>query len=299
MAVGVSGGGDSMALAALLHENHDGAADYLIVNHQFRPESAKEAATAAASLRKLGVAASRIHTLTPAAIPAKKTQETARAMRFAAFGEWCRLNAVFDLLLAHHLEDQAETLLTRLSRGSGLQGLAAMRPLSYSRHFRLIRPLLGVSKRRLAATAAKLRIPLVNDPSNRSSKYLRVRLRQALEAEGATPERLAATAAHLNRAAEAVNDQVATLGGNCLKLLPEKYAALDKTPFAKAPQEVGLRLLARILTHIGDSKARFEPLLRLYGLLVADKPFPPQTLNHCRIVGKTTLDRREIIIRRQ
>lgn len=286
LAVGVSGGGDSMCLAALVHKNHNGSADYLIVDHRFRSESAAEARFAAAELERLGIADNRIHILTADRRPEKKTQEAARQLRFAAFAKWCRGNAVFELALAHHLDDQAETLLGRLSRGSGVQGLAAMRAVSYRADFRLLRPLLAVGKRRLTATAAEYKIRIVDDRSNRSSKYLRTRLRRVLGEEGATPERLATTAVHLGRAAAAINRQVAKLGGECCKFPPQR-AVIDPPPLIAAPQEVALRLLERVLVYVGGGKLRFASLERLYRLIAAG-PFAAQTLNRCKIGYRAT-----------
>ncbi len=287
MAVGVSGGGDSLVLAALIAAAYKKDARYLIVDHRLRPESTEEAKFAAANLGKLGIKSGKIHILSPPSPPEKRTQQVARDARFAAFEAYCRRAGIFDLLLAHHLEDQAETLLGRLSRGSGVQGLAAMQPLRYLPHFRLIRPLLTVSRKRLRATLAELSaahgLEAADDPSNRAEKYLRTRLRRALAKEGGDVERLAATASHLGRAAAAINKRVAELGAECLKFLPRGNAELAQKPFAAAESEVALRLLEKILNRVGGGDLRFKSLFRIYGLLARSDGFLPQTLNHCKI----------------
>jgi len=84
----------------------------------------------------------------------RNVQATARAARYALLTGWCRAAGCLHLLTAHHREDQAETLLMRLARGSGLDGLAGIAALRESADCRLLRPLLGVPQRRLAAVRA-------------------------------------------------------------------------------------------------------------------------------------------------
>ena len=260
IAVGVSGGSHSMALAALLHKYYENRkVYYLIVDHRFRPVSTKEATDTATRLAKFGIAPAHIAVLTPPKPPAKQTQQTARAIRFALLAKWCRHNAIADLLLAHHLEDQAETLLLRLLRGSGLKGLASMEGVSYMADFRILRPLLTVPKARLEATVAKFRLGFVDDPSNRSTKYLRVRARNFLSdyltKEGVPPQRLAQTATHLARCQAVIQAQTNRLSANCRALKATGEATIELAPFTNATAEIALRLLADTLCLVGEPSA--------------------------------------------
>jgi tRNA(Ile)-lysidine synthase len=118
------------------------------------------------------------------------------------------------LALAHHLEDQAETFLLRLGRGSGLDGLAAMAPVSETSGLRLLRPLLDLPKARLQAALEARGLAWVDDPSNRDGAYARVRLRRLLPelaGEGLTPARLGGASHHLGRARAALEGDVAAL----------------------------------------------------------------------------------------
>src|SRR5262245_21437394 len=147
LAVAVSGGSDSLALTLLLHDwarRQRGVLTALTVDHGLRPEAAAEARQVARWLRARGIR-HRVLTWRPAGEARRGgLQAAARAARYRLLGAWCRANGVLHLALAHHREDQAETLLLRLARGSGLDGLAAMAAVSEREGVRLIRPLLAV-----------------------------------------------------------------------------------------------------------------------------------------------------------
>jgi tRNA(Ile)-lysidine synthase len=198
LAVAVSGGPDSLALVLLAarwakHNGHTVSA--LTVDHGLRPESAAEARQVADWLagRELAHAVLRWR----GAKPATAVQATARAARYRLLVGWCRRNRVADLLVGHQLEDQAETLLMRLARGTGLDGLAAMTPASRLDGVRLVRPLLAVPKARLRATLEAVDQPWIEDPSNLDPEFLRTRAGQALALlapDRLLPDRLGVTA---------------------------------------------------------------------------------------------------------
>ena len=132
LAVAVSGGADSLALAILLRDwvrDRDGSLLALVVDHGLRAESASEAAWVAKSLRSLNIP-TRVLRWTSAGQHAGSLQAVARAARYELLGAACARRGVLHLALAHHLQDQAETFLLRLSRGSGLEGLGAMAPVA-------------------------------------------------------------------------------------------------------------------------------------------------------------------------
>ncbi len=150
IAAAVSGGADSLALAFLLKgyvEENGGLLTVLTVNHHLRPEAAEEAAYVAALMKKNNVAAQVLEWRHQ---PLDKGIETkARKARYDLLTGWCREHECRLLVTAHHLRDQAETFLMRLQRGSGVDGLAAMEPVTERNGVILLRPLLDFDPREL------------------------------------------------------------------------------------------------------------------------------------------------------
>ncbi len=290
IAVALSGGSDSLALALLAARwavRQGGGAIGLTVDHGLRPEAALEARRVGAWLAARGVPHRIL--VWRGAKPAANLQAAARAARYRLLEAWCRQNAVLHLLIAHQREDQAETLLLRLARGSGLDGLAAMAPVSGTREVRILRPLLAVPRARLAATLAALRQDWIEDPSNQDRHHARVRVRAlmpALADEGLTAERLAATAALLGRARRALEGDVARLLAESVAVDPAGYALVAPAALAAAAEEVALRALARVIQTIGGAvyPPRLDRLERLYRELVREGAFAARTLGGCRIL---------------
>ena len=140
---------------------------------------------------------------------ARRAEEQGRSLlemaRLERFQELRRLAAGANIFLAHHLDDQAETMIMRLMRGTGLQGLGAMRPVVSDLH----RPLLPVTRGALEAFAAEEAVPFVEDPSNTSPRYLRNRVRQeVMPAMGAIGE---GTIGSVARSADILSDQFVAL----------------------------------------------------------------------------------------
>ena len=289
LAVGLSGGADSLALTVLLKtwcERRDGSLTALVVDHGLRPESAAEARAVARQAKGLGVA-SRLLSWRGRK-PAANLQAEARTARRALLQDWCERAGVLHLALAHQRDDQAETLLLNLARGSGLDGLSGMAPLSESGAVRLLRPLLAVARAELEALLRARGLAWVEDPSNRDPRFARIRLRQAMPelaaGPGLTAERLAGTAESLARARAALETQTAALLARAVRLDPAGYLILAPEGLTAAPDEVGLRALARILTTIGGTAypPRFERLRGLHGRLRGDR-FKGATLGGCRL----------------
>ncbi|HEY5209016.1 MAG TPA: tRNA lysidine(34) synthetase TilS [Stellaceae bacterium] len=289
LAVAVSGGPDSMALLHLAREwvtAHGGAIAALTVDHGLRPEAAAEAARVGEWCAALGVDHAILRWAGPR--PAGDIQAAARAARYRLLEEWCAATATFHLLLAHHREDQAETFLLRLARGSGLDGLAAMSPIVERPGCRLLRPLLALPRARLRASLAVRGQAWVQDPSNDNAAYARIRLRQAaplLAREGLSAIRLAATARRLARARQVIEWRLARLLARCAIPDPAGFVRLDPGPLLAASDEVGLRALAAVLTAVGgsDYPPRLERLERLHAALRAGAP-RARTLGGCRLV---------------
>jgi tRNA(Ile)-lysidine synthase len=292
LAIAVSGGPDSTALALLADRwarGQGGSVVALTIDHGLRPEAAGEAALTQQAFAARGID-SRILRLDWTR-PARAVQAAAREERYRRLEDWCRAQGVLHLLLGHQREDQAETFLLRLGRGSGVDGLAAMAPVSYRSLVRLVRPLLAIERARLVATCVGFGQAFVEDPSNRNAIYARARLRAslpALAADGLTVERLAATAAHLGRARQALEEDLAGLLAASAGLDPAGFARIDRAALAAANGEIGRRALAALLTTIGGAghKPRFEGLDRLYRRLGdGENARIDATLAGCRIVA--------------
>ncbi len=174
IAVAVSGGADSLALAFLIRNWSPFSPLALVVDHRLRASSAGEAAVTRATLARLGVP-SRLLLLDLPAGP--RLQERARRARHAALADACAQAGLLDLALGHQGADQTETVRMRARAGSGPDGLAGMARISERNHLRLLRPLLGMSPPRLRATLRLAGLPWVEDPSNRDPRFERARLR--------------------------------------------------------------------------------------------------------------------------
>lgn len=292
LAVAVSGGADSMALTFLAHDwarANGGGITALTVDHRLRAESAAEAAQVGAWLARRRIAHCILTRPSEAGGPGG-IQAAARAARYTLLEEWCRANGVLHLLLAHHREDQAETLLLRLARGSGLEGLAAMAGAVERAHCRLLRPVLGVPRARLVATLSAVAQPWIDDPSNHDRAYARVRLRQiatALTEAGLSPARLAAAATRLGTARAAFETEVAALLAAAVELHPAGFARLDQIRLTAAPVAVGRRGLAAVLGAVGGTPfaPRSGRLDRLYDELCQGLT-GGRTLGGCRLLPR-------------
>ena len=180
LAVAVSGGRDSLALALLANdwaEARGGAIVALIVDHGLRAAAAREAEVTRELLARRGIEAAILRW--SGAKPTHGLQEAARAARYGLLFEACRERDILHLLVAHHADDQAETVAMRAARGSGADGLAGMAAPVEQRHARLLRPLLPVPRAWLTATLEALGAAWIDDPSNADPRFERVRLRTA------------------------------------------------------------------------------------------------------------------------
>lgn len=197
IAVAVSGGPDSLALLILAHRAFGRQVHALTVDHGLRPEAVDEAALVAGYAGSLGVAHTIMRWSSP--YPTANLQAAARTARYRLMADHCAAHGIDWLATAHHRDDQAETLLLRLARGSGSGGLAGIRARRrLLPGVDLLRPLLGATKADLATIVAAAGWTAVDDPSNRAPRFDRTQARAALAATPwLDPARLAASAAHL------------------------------------------------------------------------------------------------------
>ena len=270
VAVGVSGGADSLCLLLLLDvwlRRRGGRAVALIVDHQLRPAAKAEIQRLAGWLEQYGI---QYHVLTwQASKPRKKSQAAAREARYKLLTGWCRRVGVLHLALAHHRDDQAETHMLRRARGSGSDGLAAMPVISEQNHVRVIRPLLSIPGERLRATLQSMHQCWVEDPSNDDPAYGRTHVRRELSRLSGEEERsppLAAIAADYARIRRDADEVTAFLLVHAVQPDPAGFCWVDPKALAAAPTEVGLRALNQILLSVGGNKygPRRKSLLLLY-----------------------------------
>jgi tRNA(Ile)-lysidine synthase len=258
----VSGGPDSTALMMLAARwrgarKNGPALIAVTIDHGLRAESRREAADVGLLARKLGIAH---HTLRwTGAKPKTALQKAARAERYRLLAGAARKAGAAHILTAHTLDDQAETVLIRMMRGSGLRGLAAMARYSTlpgDSDIKLVRPLLDVLKSRLVATLRAANIPFADDPSNRDPQFTRARLRSlmpALADEGLDARRLSLLARRLERADRTIESAADRAQGE-LSLHPSSPGtiAFDAAGYARLPSEIGLRLIGRALAKTGN-----------------------------------------------
>jgi tRNA(Ile)-lysidine synthase len=221
--VAVSGGTDSLALLLLATAVLPGRVEAATVDHGLRPESASEANMVAEVCAKLGVPHQTLRGNWDSN-PKEGLQAAARDYRYRELGAWCGRRRLRLLVTAHHADDQAETVLMRLSRGAGVRGLGSIRPArrligstpvidgrtGADRRrdpwsIFLLRPLLRFTKAELISIVEAVGLVPVDDPSNASDRFDRTRARRLLaETPWLEPARLAATASHLADADEAL-----------------------------------------------------------------------------------------------
>lgn len=288
IAVAVSGGGDSLALALLLHDwvkERKGELLTLTVDHQLRAESAAEAEKVQALLRAQGMT----HEILAwqGEKPATGIQELARDARYNLLLSECRNRGFAFLAVAHNLEDQIETFWMRLAHGSGLDGLAGMAASRETEGVTIIRPVLGFSRAQLRATCTHYGVAWIEDPSNKNEKYLRVKLRDfenVLAGEGLTPSRLATTMQKLEDARDALQVMTAQSLATSVQLHPEGYATLNAPAWKKFPREIQRRVLMQTLMAISpqDYPVGFDAI-EAARLELQNPAFAGKTLAGCEL----------------
>lgn len=252
---GVSGGGDSMALSLLLARwcrSHGHEFRALIVDHGLRPEAAGEAARVASRLHARGIRAEVLRWSGPR--PASGIQAAAREARFALLTERARALGAYALFLAHHLRDQAETMIMRLGRDSGPDGLAGIRSRQMRTGMPVLRPLLSVPPQRLRLHCLSEGLAWVEDPSNRDRRFERVRIREAhprLAQAGLDDERLHRMTRVFSRLRDWSDARLAGFLSDHAVLDPRGFARLDTDAVAELPEPLRFKLLAGLLQSIG------------------------------------------------
>ncbi len=262
LAVAVSGGPDSMALCHLLSQwalSSGVQIHAMTLDHGLREEATTEANQVGLWLSDLPNVRHIILTRTvDKDEPQSRIMEDARHDRYAMMAEYCAEHDIHHLFVAHHRDDQAETFLFRLAKGSGLDGLSCMQPAQpYNDDLMILRPLLSVTKEDILSYCKDSSVSYVQDPSNENDHYARPRLRKsaaALAEEGLTAKRLSVTAARLSRARVALEQYTDTAFTNAIVNENAALLSFDYNALSANPEEIRLRVLLRIMAQFNPDK---------------------------------------------
>lgn len=268
--VAVSGGADSVALCLLAHEwakkNHRTVIG-LSVDHGLRDAAQQECAWVGETLQSYGIEHHILNWIGDK--PTKGIQAAARKARYGLLEKWCSEHNVRDVFLAHHLDDQAETFLLRLARGSGVDGLSAMQKISVGPLVRLLRPLLSTKKPSLTLYLEGLGQNWIEDPSNKNDAFERVKVRNAMGALaelGLTADRLGQTADNMSRARFSLEGSARSWLKRYATVFDAGYVEFLRDGLEGDDEEIVLRSLKRIGIVVGGEiyPPRLERLLRLW-----------------------------------
>lgn len=241
----VSGGPDSMAMLLLAHAAIPGRFEVATVNHGLRPEAKDECALVEAACAERGVPCAVLQV----EVGKGNVQAKAREARYAALCAWADMNDVRFIATAHHIDDQVETLLMRLNRGSGVAGLSGVQDAHWPFGFDagVIRPLLDFRRSELEAIVASAGLVVVQDPSNADDRFDRVRIRKALAtADWIDPVAVAKSASHLSEAYAALQDYAQVLWGSHVGQAGAGFRLVPTTS-----REMNRRLVATIMDRMG------------------------------------------------
>lgn len=283
----VSGGPDSIAMLGLAAAGRAYLPPLAVatVDHRLRPESRSEAEMVAGLCRELQIPHCILPWLDQPTTPV--SQEAARKGRYALLLGHARAIEASHIVTAHTLDDQAETVLMRMSSGSGLGGLGAMRPNVRRGAIGHLRPFLDIPKSRIIATCDQHHWHFAADSSNDDARFKRVRLRALmpiLAGEGLTPERLGTLAARARRTEDAI-EHVAkrVLDESLLRQAPDGAAVrLRAEKFLSEPFEIAMRMVRRAMLVIASPEqtempiplAKLEMMVRNLRMAIRDqRPF--------------------------
>ncbi|THG42061.1 tRNA lysidine(34) synthetase TilS [Sphingomonas olei] len=264
--VAVSGGPDSMALLVLAALAFPDAVVAATVDHGLRPEAAEEARMVGREAATLRVPHDILAVSAP--IEGASVQARAREGRYEALAAWAERRHAMAIATAHHADDQAETFLMRASRGSGVTGLAAIRPATTISGAAVVRPLLSWRRAALRATVRRAGLPFIDDPANHDLRHDRTRFRQLLDRnEWLDPPALARTAAAVGEAERELAEIAALFWRGRAEIRDEGVTlnpqGLPRDTLRRLARRaiIVVRAAAGITTPAFDDAANVEPLL--------------------------------------
>lgn len=265
LGLAVSGGPDSLALLLLAEAVMPGKVEVATVDHRLRAESGSEAAMVAELCAGHGIP----HETLAVKVPPGNVQDAARGVRYRALADWAKRKGLDAIATAHHADDQAETLIMRLNRASGVAGLAGVRARGNvpGAGIPVLRPLLGWRRAELGEIVQAAGLQAVNDPSNTDPRFDRARLRQALAGcDWLDVRALAVSASHIADAETVMQwaarrewEERITVSEDAIRYRP-----------GSAPGGVAIRVLGRAIAMLGG-EARLGNVARLLRQLGAGK----------------------------
>ncbi len=278
IAVGVSGGADSMALVHVLSQWCGGQVHVLIVDHGLREDSADEAVGVKARLKGM-----HVDVLKWDATPDRsRVQERAREARYRLMADYMAEQGLKHLFLAHHMDDQAETFLFRLAKGSGLDGLACMSERQKQGEMLLCRPFLNARKTDLLAYCEEYGLEFVTDPSNDSDAFARVRLRKSMDVlsrEGLSVERLGVASARFARARAALEVLAGKAYEACVSQIISDRIVFNFVALSEQPHEIVVRCVLKAIQNLSAHAVRLQRVEALCDDLIHEADFRKRTLS--------------------
>lgn len=290
----VSGGADSLALMVLIQSWAQArlkAPRIMVysVDHGLRPEARSEADYVMAEAQRRGFEARVLRW--EGNKPTSGVQAAARSARYRLMGAAMACDGASVLVTAHHLQDQAETVMMRLAHGSGFEGLGGMAPWSEIEGVKVFRPLLGVSREHLCGLTDAAGLVAVRDPSNEDTHYERVRWRQvmpALARLGLDSAGVAVLARRSREADDAITAWAAQVERELVMIDGFGAACLDVRAFLALPRAVGAKVLARVMGLVDGGKRShaLAQVERLYDAVLQEMPFSGGTALGCVVRGR-------------
>jgi len=282
--VGVSGGPDSLALTALtntISQQTKYKFFFAMVDHGIRKNSKKEALQVKRLLHRHHI---KLEILKNEKKISTNIQRKARDIRYQLLEKFCKKKKAKSLIVAHHQDDQVETFLIRLSRGSGVEGLSSMQEMTILKNgTRLIRPLLEFKKTHLSYIAKKNFGKVFKDPSNKNKKFLRTNIRilkKNLTSRGLDFEKIIRSIKNIASTKETIDFYVAKSIKKLVKF-EKKSTILNLTQFRKEPQEIRFRIINDIVKK--RSRSYYPPRSKKVINLISG--FQNNNLRKCTLGG--------------
>ena len=250
LGLAVSGGPDSLALLLLSAAARPGQIEVATIDHDLRPESRSEAETVAQTCEKLDIPCA-VLTIDWKQRPESAVQERARNARYSLLAAWAKKQKLDGVMTGHHLDDQVETFMMRLQRGSGIRGLAAMRRVVAmpGSDVPLIRPLLRWRRAELEQICAAAGVDPAKDPSNEDEQFERVRIRRALsDLQWLDPQSIGQSLIHLTRADGALQWAAAQEWERAVDVADGQIVYRP----GGRPQEISRRIVARAIAGLAN-----------------------------------------------
>lgn len=285
IALAISGGSDSMAMLIAtnkLLKKTDFVA--ITVDHNLRDGSASETQKVKKWCKELAIE----HVILKWDNPSKEgnLQANARNARYLLMSNYCNSNNIKYLFVAHNINDQAETVLMRMLRGSGVDGLSSISSKSFIYNINIVRPFLNIFNDELKQFLIENKQEWIEDPSNNNDDFQRVGIRQIIDKyhdKNTIINRLTETANHMRRASSYINHKIADDLKSCTIFHQQAYVILKKRNFIQLHPEAQIRILSKILTALSSypKQIRFEKLYNIHQNIVDNKINKSQTIFNC------------------